>query len=342
MTLVTGTVISSNGFPFINCSVSAIFVPSPTATLAPSFGPAGQTFQTVIPVAMGNGSGHFSVFDVADNNLVVDGHAMGQTSSQWRFNICTSPSICCQPQICFDWIGVITGTVMDISAQLKAVAPAICSPCGTAPISPGGPMITAISPNTGPTGIKATVTGSGFGATQGTSTITVNGVLMPVSSWSDTSITVTIPSGATTGNVVVTVNGVPSNGVTFTVTGAPSITSLSPTSGPVGGNVTITGLNFGATQGTSTVTFNGTAATIVSWSATSIVATVPAGATTGPVIVKVAGVNSNSVTFTVTAAPHINTLTPNAGAVGATVVVAGVNFGGTQGTSTITLNGVPI
>ena len=74
---------------------------------------------------------------------------------------------------------------------------------------------------------------------------------------------------------------------------APSLTSLSPTSGPVGTSVTITGANFGATKGTSTVTFNGTTATPTSWSATSIVVPVPAGATTGNVVVTVGGVASN-------------------------------------------------
>jgi hypothetical protein len=89
--------------------------------------------------------------------------------------------------------------------------------------------------------------------------------------------------------------------VTFTVTiSTPSITSISPTSGPVGTSVTITGANFGSTQGTSTVTFNGTAATPSSWSDTSIVAPVPSGATTGPVVVTVGGVASNGVSFTVT------------------------------------------
>jgi hypothetical protein len=72
-----------------------------------------------------------------------------------------------------------------------------------------------------------------------------------------------VPTGATTGNVVVTVGGLTSNGAPFTVTVPPSITTLSPTSGPVGTAVTITGANFGATQGTSTVAFNGTVATPV-------------------------------------------------------------------------------
>ena len=43
----------------------------------------------------------------------------------------------------------------------------------------------------------------------------------------------------------------------FTVIPGPTITGLSPTSGPIGASITITGTSFGATQGTSTVTFNG-------------------------------------------------------------------------------------
>jgi hypothetical protein len=89
---------------------------------------------------------------------------------------------------------------------------------------------------------------------------------------------------------------------TFTIVAAPAptITSLAPTSGPVGTSVTITGTNFGTTQGSSTVTFNGTAATPTTWSAASILVPVPTGATTGSVVVSVGGVASNVMTFTVT------------------------------------------
>ena len=162
--------------------------------------------------------------------------------------------------------------------------------------------ITSLSQNSGPVGASVTITGANFGATQGTSTVTFNGISALVTSWSATSITATVPSGATTGNVVVTVGGVQSNGVGFTVTPPASITSLSQNSGPVGASVTITGANFGATQGTSTVTFNGISALVTSWSATSITATVPSGATTGNVVVRVSGVQSNGLTFTLTAA----------------------------------------
>ncbi len=145
-----------------------------------------------------------------------------------------------------------------------------------------------------------TITGVNFGATQGTSTVKFNGTAATATSWSATSIVVTVPTGATTGNVVVAVGGVASNGVSFTVTvPAPTLTSLNPILGYVSTSVTIAGTNFGATQGTSTVKFNGTTATATSWSATSIVVTVPTGATTGNVVVTVGGVASNGVAFTV-------------------------------------------
>jgi hypothetical protein len=79
----------------------------------------------------------------------------------------------------------------------------------------------------------------------------------------------------------------------------PNITVLSPTTGPVGTPVTISGFNFGATQGGSSVSFNGVNATPTSWSDKSIVAAVPPYASTGSVVVTVSGVISNALTFTV-------------------------------------------
>lgn len=79
----------------------------------------------------------------------------------------------------------------------------------------------------------------------------------------------------------------------------PSISSLSPSSGPVGQAVTIAGTNFGASQGTSTIAFNGVAASVTSWSDTSIGVTVPSLATTGPVIVTTSAGASNAQVFVV-------------------------------------------
>jgi IPT/TIG domain len=163
------------------------------------------------------------------------------------------------------------------------------------------PSISSLNPTSGFAGTAVTISGSNFGASQGSSAVTFNGVNATIASWSATSIVADVPTGATTGNVVVTVDGIASNGINFVVSG-PQITSLNPTSGPFGTAVTILGSNFGSSQGSSTVSFNGTnATTITTWSATSIVADVPTGATTGKVAVTVGGAVSNGVNFTVTA-----------------------------------------
>src|SRR5207248_8846075 len=149
----------------------------------------------------------------------------------------------------------------------------------------------------------------------------------PPTSWNPTTIVVPVPAGPASGNVVVTASGFASNGMNFTV--PPSITSLSPTSAPVGISVTIAGSNFGASQGTSTITFNGTSATPTSWSNTSIVVPVPTGATTGNVVVTVNGLASNGVAFTVLPPPNITNINPSAARVGTSVTITGTNFGAT-------------
>ena len=161
------------------------------------------------------------------------------------------------------------------------------------------PAISRINPTSGGAGVSVAITGTNFGATKGTSTVTFHGTAAATTSWSATSITAAVPAGATTGNVLVTVGGQASNGLAFMVTPTPAISGLDPTSGEEGTSVVITGSNFGANRRASTVTFHGTAAATTSWSATSITAAVPAGATTGNVVVTVGGVGSNGIAFTV-------------------------------------------
>lgn len=155
----------------------------------------------------------------------------------------------------------------------------------------------ALNPVKGQVGTQVTITGSGFGTTQGT--VTFNGTTATtINSWVDSKIVCSVPAGATTGNVVVTAGGVGSKGVLFTVTA--SITNLNPASGIVGSYVTINGSNFGSSRGGSTVAFNGTQSTAISsWSDNTIVCIVPAGATTGDVVVQAQGFKSNTVVFTV-------------------------------------------
>ncbi len=201
------------------------------------------------------------------------------------------------------------------------------------------PSITGLTPTSGAVGASVTVGGTNFGSIQGSSTVKFNGTSATVTSWSDTSVGVTVPAGATTGNVVLSASGVASNGSPFTV--LPNITGISPSSGAIGASVTISGTSFGASQLSSTVTFNGTAASsITNWSDTSITAVVPSGATTGNVVVTVNSQPSNGFSFTVIPPPSITNLSPTLGPVTTAVTITGTNFGATQGGSTVKFNGV--
>lgn len=97
-----------------------------------------------------------------------------------------------------------------------------------------------------------------------------------------------------------------------TATTAPTVTSFSPSSGPRGTVVTITGTGFtGATQ----VEFGGAATTEFTVnSATQIVATVPQNAVTGPISVTTnGGTGTSASNFTVTATGYLVTNTNNSG-----------------------------
>jgi RHS repeat-associated protein len=206
--------------------------------------------------------------------------------------------------------------------------------------------ISSISPTSGAPGTTVTITGTQFGLTKGSSTVTFNGTTASTTTWSDTSIVATVPGSLSPGSASVVVNVVAngtgvtthSNSATFTVDSVPNISSLSTNSGPIGQSVTISGSNFGSTQGNSTVTFNGMVATVTTWGSGSIGTSVPNGATTGNVVATVQGVPSTgNPTFTVTGAdPSISTLCVSSSCVPTgSVQITGSNFTSTQGTVTV-------
>ncbi|MFI1963269.1 beta strand repeat-containing protein [Streptomyces pathocidini] len=247
-----------------------------------------------------------------------------------------------------------TSFTVNSSTQITAVSPA---GSGTVPVTvqtPGGtsnginftyvsaPVITSISPTSGPLagGNTVTITGTGF-----TSATAVSFGGTPATSFtvnSATQITATAPAHAAGSvNLTVTGPGGTSNAVVYTYVGAPVLTSLVPNSGPaVGGNViTINGSGFtGATQ----VLFGGTPAAFTIISPTQIQATAPAGSGTVNVTVVGPGGTSNALPYTYINAPVITSLSPSSGPTsgGNTVTITGtgftsataVSFGGTPAT----------
>jgi len=85
------------------------------------------------------------------------------------------------------------------------------------------PVITSATPNFGLPGTSVNLIGSNFGASQGTSTVSFNGVIAAVKSWSATQIVCTSPATASTGNILVTVSSVASNPVPYGVYVYPKI-----------------------------------------------------------------------------------------------------------------------
>jgi len=88
---------------------------------------------------------------------------------------------------------------------------------------------------------------------------------------------------------------------TITAPIPPTITSFSPTSGPIGTTVTITGTNFSTTTTNNIVWFGAVKATVTAATSTSLSVTLPIGATYQPISVTVNGsTDYSSAPFSVT------------------------------------------
>lgn len=121
--------------------------------------------------------------------------------------------------------------------------------------------------------------------------------------------------------------------------------TLSPTSGPPGSSVTVTGTGF-APNTTTSILFDGLfvaeQATNASGAFTKSI-TIPTTATTGshPIVANDGVSTSNTVQFTVTAPQPLITLSPTSGITGTTVTISGSNFGASK-TITITFDSASI
>jgi hypothetical protein len=207
-----------------------------------------------------------------------------------------------------------------------------------APAFAAAPTITSILPTSGPVGCVVTITGTNFNNPNVTDVEFNNTNAASFRIDSATSISAVVGTGTTgTGASEVTNADGTDSGPDFTVasTTCPTITSFTPTSGPVGTSVVITGTNF---TGATSVTFNNvTATTFTVNSATQITATVPTTATTGPIRVTAPGGTGSSLTNFTIAAPTITSFTPTFGPVGTSVVITGTNL---TGATAVTFNNV--
>jgi uncharacterized repeat protein (TIGR03803 family) len=233
-----------------------------------------------------NGNGHGTVFEITPEGKLTVLHSFDYTHGS-------------EPQ---------AGPVQATSGMFYGTTPeggvsnnSNCNPyendgCGTVfSLSVGLAPFVTFAPAARPVGGEVEILGQGFTGATG---VSLNGTAASFTVESNTYLTATVPPGATTGSIKVAERGgtLTSNKI-FRVT--PQISSFSPTSGPVGTSVVITGDSF---TGAAEVVFAcGKKATFTVDSDTRITASVPAGAMTGAINVVTPGGHVGSTTsFTVT------------------------------------------
>jgi hypothetical protein len=189
-------------------------------------------------------------------------------------------------------------------------------------------IIDNIDPDWGTYGTRVTLTGSGFGATQGLRRVRFNGVGAPISYWSDRTIVTEFPYNCTAGDAVVEGYGRQSNPVPFSVVG---ITGVAPEWTFAGDTIVISGTGFGDQQGSGEVIVSEVDALVVSWSNTVIEVEVPEEAPSGALAVLVNDTQSNTVYIDIKTGSIIRSIDPDWGPLGSRVTIFGRELGDTPG-----------
>jgi len=215
--------------------------------------------------------------------------------------------------------------------------------------APPPPVLTAVTPDHGPGGTSITLTGTGFGARNDTSTVHLDvpggtSVTAPLTSWTDTTVVATVPPLASFGSggpldVRVSNENGASAAVPFVLheDGPPALGSVAPTLGLPGAPVVLTGSGFGRLAPGSAVRFattgtTGTAVTVDSWAPTTITVRAPVPAAVGGAGFKKVSVHtpwgdSDTVDFELGELPAVDSVEPPSASPGTVIEINGHAFG---------------
>jgi len=162
----------------------------------------------------------------------------------------------------------------------------------------GDVAVIALSPGSGGAGSTVTISGLGFGATNGSNTVSFNGTAATVTAQSSTSIVAVVPAGATTGPVtVIAPTGTAVSATPFVVTATvppPAITGFTPAVALPLTSVTVTGTGFDPVPAQNRLAFNQRLAPIATASATQLDVTLPPSTTSGRLTLSTLGGSTTS------------------------------------------------
>jgi hypothetical protein len=201
------------------------------------------------------------------------------------------------------------------------------------------PTVSSVSPSAGPLSGATTVAVTGTGFVVGSTTAEFGTTAASaLSCTSTTSCTATAPPASLAGTVdirLATAGGTSATSAfdQFNYDAVPTVSSVSPSAGPLSGAITVAVTGTGFVVGSTTATFGTTAASALSCtSTTACTATAPAGSA-GTVDIRLATAGGTSATstadqFSYDAVPTVSSVSPSAGPLSGatTVAVTGTGF----------------
>lgn len=210
-----------------------------------------------------------------------------------------------------------------VTGSISVTAGATASSVATFTVAP---RVDSFTPAIGTVGTLVTVNGANFISGQTTVRFGATAALT-VNVTAANQLVATVPSGAVTGPLSVsTTIGTNTTSTNFVISGTAVITGFTPSLGPTGSVVVISGGDF---TGATAVKFNGTnAASFTVTAASQISATVQATASTGPISITTPnGTVTSSSNFVVSGlTPIVTGFSPIGGKAGDPVVISGINF----------------
>ncbi|MCU0664571.1 MAG: IPT/TIG domain-containing protein, partial [Myxococcota bacterium] len=207
------------------------------------------------------------------------------------------------------------------------------------------PVISGITPTSGPIGTEIVIKGKGFGANQAAAQVTLTGRPCAVTSVTDSEIHAFVPQGAGSGKLQVTVAqmGMAESKEGFEVWAPLAVTRMEPMWGVPGTEVRLWGTGFRSNPADHTL-YIGSAKVPVSQIENGVIIfkipqEVPDGPLTLTLEVKERGSAPIAFPLQVAHSPEIANITPTRGSVGTLVTITGKYFSDQASHLRLTLNG---